>query len=185
MRQKHEELAAFEMSSELELYVYNLLSFEKLPIWHSSIVVYGTEYSYGQDGITIKLSPGDPDNKHPIGKTSATEEAVFDLIKNLGKRYKAESYNICFQNCNTFTDEICQFLCQANIPKYISQQILVAIPMALVVSSTRSSLQPFGKFQSNSGSNQSQNKVKRKDNFMCVLILMKLFYFRKSNDETI
>lgn len=92
-------------------------------VWHSSIKIYGREYCYGQ-GIE-SFQPG---TIHQYGKpvqmiemgTTEIDEAVWDeYLDNMRTVWTKEKYHLLDNNCNSFTEEVCQFLCGKSIPKHV------------------------------------------------------------------
>uniref|UniRef100_A0A8D0H296 palmitoyl-protein hydrolase n=1 Tax=Sphenodon punctatus TaxID=8508 RepID=A0A8D0H296_SPHPU len=68
-------------------------------IWHTSIIVHRDEFFYGSSGIS---------SCPPVS------------IAFLGLVSKGESYNLFEHNCNTFSNEVAQFLTGRKIPSYIT-----------------------------------------------------------------
>ncbi|XP_014059304.1 desumoylating isopeptidase 1 isoform X1 [Salmo salar] len=94
-------------------------------IWHSAIVVYGDEFYFGGVGIS-SCSPGgtmlgSPDTVVELGNTEVTEEIFMDYLSLLGENtYRGDKYRLFEHNCNTFTNEVAQFLTGRKIPSYIT-----------------------------------------------------------------
>ncbi|XP_023670351.1 desumoylating isopeptidase 1 [Paramormyrops kingsleyae] len=94
-------------------------------IWHTSIVVYGEEFFFGGEGIT-GCSPGgtllgEPNTIVDLGSTEVTEEIFMEYLSSLGEStYRADRYRLFEHNCNTFTNEVAQFLTGCKIPAYIT-----------------------------------------------------------------
>ncbi|CAM0140013.1 hypothetical protein VKS41_007315 [Umbelopsis sp. WA50703] len=92
-------------------------------IWHTSVVVFGQEYYYGQ-GIMNSI-PGTTPHGQPIqvvdmGETHLTEEIFIEYLNSISSEFTAEKYHLLDFNCNTFTNDICQFLTGASIPDHIT-----------------------------------------------------------------
>ncbi|RKP37122.1 PPPDE putative peptidase domain-containing protein, partial [Dimargaris cristalligena] len=93
-------------------------------IWHTSVVVYGTEYYYGQ-GI-LQAAPGTTPHGQPVqrldmGNTEIPQGLFEEFVVSLGtERYTAANYHLLDHNCNHFTSEAVQFLTGQNIPTHIS-----------------------------------------------------------------
>ncbi|KAG1457695.1 hypothetical protein G6F56_006553 [Rhizopus delemar] len=111
-------------------------------IWHTSVVIYGKEIFYGQ-GVMM-ASPGTTQHGQPlqvidIGETYLPEEVVTEYVDSLRSVYtqvlllllfilnpmsnvfnSAEKYHLLDFNCNTFSNDLCQFLCGENIPAHIT-----------------------------------------------------------------
>jgi desumoylating isopeptidase 1 len=112
-------------------------------IWHTSVVSYGHEFYYGQ-GIFVtdrvgRTQYGTPVEIKDMGVTELPQEVplatmltqVFiEYIDSLRGIYTAEKYHLLDNNCNTFTNDVCQvslsvvmlmkFLVGKTIPGHIS-----------------------------------------------------------------
>ncbi|XP_028648468.1 desumoylating isopeptidase 1 [Erpetoichthys calabaricus] len=94
-------------------------------IWHTSIVVYGDEFFFGGDGIS-SCPPGGtmlgpPNSVVDLGITEVTGEIFMDYLMSLGESaYRGECYRLFEHNCNTFSNEVAQFLTGKKIPSYIT-----------------------------------------------------------------
>ncbi|XP_038406340.1 desumoylating isopeptidase 1 isoform X2 [Canis lupus familiaris] len=94
-------------------------------IWHTSIVVHKDEFYFGSGGIS-SCPPGGtllgpPDSVVDVGSTEVTEELFQEYLSSLGESlFRREAYNIFENNCNTFTNEVAQFLTGRKIPSYIT-----------------------------------------------------------------
>lgn len=114
--------------SSVELYAFDKSKTSFVSIWHTSVVVFGTEYQFFISGIKI-TSPGYflkyriPLKKHTIGYTSISKEEFEDHLRNkLKAKYNNRSYNISSNNCNTFSEDAVRFLCHGNLPDYVRRQ---------------------------------------------------------------
>lgn len=123
------------MTAPVQLYVYDLsrgMAARMAPafgihgidgIWHTSVVVYNTEYYYGQ-GISLArpgtTHHGAPLRKIDMGMTQLPADVVRDYVESLRGTYTAEKYHLLDYNCNTFTNDMCSFLVGKSIPSYIS-----------------------------------------------------------------
>ncbi|KAM6417705.1 desumoylating isopeptidase 1 [Pluvialis apricaria] len=94
-------------------------------IWHTSIIVHKDEFFYGSGGIS-SCAPGGtllgpPDSVVDLGNTEVTEEIFLEYLSSLGESmFRGESYNLFEHNCNTFSNEVAQFLTGRKIPSYIT-----------------------------------------------------------------
>ncbi|XP_074866289.1 desumoylating isopeptidase 1 [Carettochelys insculpta] len=94
-------------------------------IWHTSIIVHQDEFFYGSGGIS-SCAPGGtllgpPDSVVDLGSTEVTEEIFLEYLSSLGESmFRGESYNLFEHNCNTFSNEVAQFLTGRKIPSYIT-----------------------------------------------------------------
>ncbi|ESK95813.1 thioredoxin family protein [Moniliophthora roreri MCA 2997] len=122
------------MAQPVKLYVYDLsngiarqmslqLTGRQIDgIWHTSIVVYGKEYFYGQ-GINItapgRSHHGSPLNIVDLGATDIDKETFNEYLEELREQYTAEKYHLLDFNCNSFTNDVAGFLTGGSIPDYI------------------------------------------------------------------
>ncbi|KAI8997841.1 PPPDE putative peptidase domain-containing protein [Pilobolus umbonatus] len=123
------------MSSSVKLYVYDLsMGLAKSMsvaytgkqidgIWHTSVVVYGKEFFYGQ-GIMI-TPPGQSQHGQPVetiemGDTFLPLEVVMEYIDSQRSIFTPERYHLLDFNCNTFSNDLCQFLTGKAIPNHIT-----------------------------------------------------------------
>lgn len=129
---QHEEE---EELHSVQLYVYDLsngmarvlspqlLGFPIDGIWHTSVVVQNTELFYSQ-GIQ-KTKPktthfGEPLAVVDMGMTAIPKEVIQEYLSELGEdNYTAVKYNLFKNNCNHFTQDLCEFLVGKSIPSYI------------------------------------------------------------------
>ncbi|KAH6941326.1 hypothetical protein HPB50_016301 [Hyalomma asiaticum] len=124
---------------EVQLYVYDLskglakklstalLGREVPGVWHTSIVVRGTEYFFGSTGIDScpaeRTSLQKPDRVVNLGRTEQPHDAFLNYIQELGKStYKDGTYNLFHHNCNHFTQDVALFLTGQSIPREILYQ---------------------------------------------------------------
>ncbi|XP_029480336.1 desumoylating isopeptidase 1-like [Oncorhynchus nerka] len=94
-------------------------------IWHSAIVVYGDKFYFGGVGISScslgGTMLGSQDIVVEFGNTEVTEEIFMDYLSLLGENtYRGDKYRLFEHNCNTFTNEVAQFLTGRKIPSYIT-----------------------------------------------------------------
>nr|XP_050024094.2 uncharacterized protein LOC126518293 [Dermacentor andersoni] len=121
---------------EVHLYVYDLskglakklspaLLGKQLPgVWHTSIVVRGTEYFFGSTGIDScpagKTILQEPDKVISLGRTELPHGVFLEYIRELGESsYKGSTYNLFRHNCNNFSQDVALFLTGKSIPREI------------------------------------------------------------------
>ncbi|XP_056653416.1 desumoylating isopeptidase 1 isoform X2 [Monodelphis domestica] len=64
---------------------------------------------------------GPPDTVVEVGSTEVTEEIFLEYLSSLGESlFRGEAYNLFEHNCNTFSNEVAQFLTGKKIPSYIT-----------------------------------------------------------------
>ncbi|CAN6486224.1 unnamed protein product [Victoria cruziana] len=93
-------------------------------IWHTGVVVYGSEYYFG-GGIQkdpVGTTPyGTPMKVIDLGVTYVPKDLFEHYLEDISPRYTAETYNLLRHNCNNFSNEVAQFLIGVSIPDYILQ----------------------------------------------------------------
>ncbi|KAL7753535.1 hypothetical protein RI367_001310 [Sorochytrium milnesiophthora] len=92
-------------------------------IWHTSVVVYGREWYFGQ-GV-FNSAPGVTHYGRPVeqiemGQTSIPKDVYREFLNDIRPRYTAAHYHLLNHNCNTFSNEVCQFLVGKTIPGHIT-----------------------------------------------------------------
>lgn len=91
-------------------------------IYHTGIVVYGTEYFFGggiQSARPGTTMAGQPQQIIPVGFTEIPQMCFHDFLNDNAARFSPDKYNLLTHNCNNFTDESCEFLTGSGIPKFI------------------------------------------------------------------
>lgn len=91
-------------------------------IWHTGVVVYGTEYFFGGgiQRIPAGTAPyGSPMRVIDLGVTHVPKDVFEMYLEEISPRYTAETYSLMTHNCNNFSNEVAQFLVGATIPEYI------------------------------------------------------------------
>ncbi|XP_076025824.1 desumoylating isopeptidase 1b [Genypterus blacodes] len=94
-------------------------------IWHTAIVVHGKEFFFVGEGIN-SCAPagtplGNPDSIVDLGTTEVMEDLFMEYLTSQGEStYSCNSYNLFEHNCNTFSNEVAQFLTGNKIPPYIT-----------------------------------------------------------------
>jgi len=91
-------------------------------IWHTGVVVYGTEFFFG--GGICQMPPkttpyGYPVKEINLGKTEVPEELFMEYLSNISPEYTPEKYDLINHNCNNFSDDVCNFLLGQGIPREI------------------------------------------------------------------
>ncbi|KAG0201185.1 hypothetical protein BGX28_005932 [Mortierella sp. GBA30] len=123
------------MAEKVTLYVYDLsqgmartmsLGFvgrQIDAIYHTSVVIFGREFYYGQ-GIMSSI-PGTTPHGSPIqtidmGETEIPQEVFMEFMDNMRETYTADAYHLLDNNCNNFSNDVCQFLVGKSIPSNIT-----------------------------------------------------------------
>ncbi|KAJ5782682.1 hypothetical protein N7457_004456 [Penicillium paradoxum] len=91
-------------------------------IYHTSIVLNGVEYYFGQ-GIQT-AAPGSTHHGQPIevvklGTTELPTEVIEEYLGSLATIYTPESYDLFLHNCNNFTQDLSMLLVGKSIPERI------------------------------------------------------------------
>ncbi|TPX56667.1 hypothetical protein PhCBS80983_g04374 [Powellomyces hirtus] len=124
-----------QMESSVQLYLYDLsqgmarmmsrqLTGRQIDgIWHTSVVVYGVEYFFGQ-GI-MESRPGQthhgvPLQVIPMGQTQIPRDMFLEYLEGMKEAWTADKYHLLDNNCNTFSNELCNFLVGKDIPAHIT-----------------------------------------------------------------
>nr|XP_020443543.1 desumoylating isopeptidase 1-like [Monopterus albus] len=94
-------------------------------IWHTGVVVHGKEHYFVGEGISSCLPGGtllgEPDSIVDLGFTEVPEDIFMEHLTSLGEStYGNDKYNLFEHNCNTFSNEVAQFLTGKKIPSYIT-----------------------------------------------------------------
>eukprot|EP00128_Syssomonas_multiformis_P015794 Colp12_sorted_trinity150504_noHs@555 len=92
-------------------------------IWHTSVVVYGTEYYFGS-GIQYS-KPGEthlgaPQETFDAGVTHIPKDVFLDFLQDISSKYNAGTYHLLENNCNNFSAEVIAFLSGAKLPSHIA-----------------------------------------------------------------
>ena len=106
-------------------------------IWHTGVVVHGTEFYYG-GGICAdppgRTPYGTPVSTHSVGTTGVSRDAFTAHLRGvLGPAFTAATYHLLDHNCNHFSAAAVAHLCgpDARIPAYISDLPAVALASPL------------------------------------------------------
>lgn len=136
-----------EVSYPVQVYVYDLshglaamyapmiLGINLEAIFHTSVVVHGKEH-YIDQGIKVTDRPGStkygiPKEVLNMGTTGVPSELLTEFLEDLkqheGRKYDAVLYDLFDNNCNHFSDVLCEFLVGKNLEDRIlrlPQQVL-------------------------------------------------------------
>ncbi|XP_063704558.1 uncharacterized protein LOC134833978 [Culicoides brevitarsis] len=119
------ELYIYDLSQGMATMMSQMLLGRQIDgIYHTAVVVFGREFFYGSHGIS-SITPGTtvlgkPQKKQKIGETFIPYQVFKDYVRGLAEStFRGACYNLLKHNCNTFSEDLCQFLCGTSIPKYI------------------------------------------------------------------
>jgi len=119
----------------VELYVYDIshgmartMSMQFLgkqidAVYHTGIVVYGSEYFYGggiQSAAAGMTVAGRPMKIIPLGFTQIPQSTFHAFLDEVSPQFTPDKYNLIRHNCNNFSDAISNFLLGKPIPTYIT-----------------------------------------------------------------
>ncbi|KAF9183419.1 hypothetical protein BGZ51_004037 [Haplosporangium sp. Z 767] len=92
-------------------------------IYHTSVVVFGREFFYGQgimSAIPGTTMHGQPMEQIDMGETEIPQEVFMEFMDNMRETYTADAYHLLDNNCNNFSNDVCQFLVSKAIPSNIA-----------------------------------------------------------------
>ncbi|KAG0378663.1 hypothetical protein BGX24_003188 [Mortierella sp. AD032] len=92
-------------------------------IYHTSVVIFGREFFYGQgimSAIPGTTPHGQPIERVDLGETEIPQEVFMEFMDNMRETYTADAYHLLDNNCNNFSNDVCQFLVGRNIPDRIT-----------------------------------------------------------------
>ncbi|KAL8616911.1 hypothetical protein ACOMHN_041830 [Nucella lapillus] len=95
-------------------------------VWHTGIVVFGKEYYYGGSSGIESCPPsgtilGPPDQIVEVGKTEIPPDVFMEFLHELSSStFGPGKYHLLDHNCNTFSNEVAQFLTGNGIPSHIT-----------------------------------------------------------------
>ncbi|KAJ6139261.1 hypothetical protein N7471_005747 [Penicillium samsonianum] len=116
-------LYVYDLSKGLaRMYSLALTGTQMDAIYHTSIVLNGIEYYFGQ-GIQT-AAPGSTHHGRPmevvkLGTTELPNEVIEEYLGSLATIYTPESYDLFLHNCNNFTQDLAMFLVGKSIPDHI------------------------------------------------------------------
>ncbi|KAJ6079101.1 hypothetical protein N7467_008854 [Penicillium canescens] len=117
------QLYVYDLSKGLaRMYSTALTGTQMDAIYHTSIVLNGVEYYFGQ-GIQTAVPGtthhGQPMEVETLGTTELPNEVVEEYLGSLASIYTPESYDLFLHNCNNFTQDLSMFLVGKSIPEHI------------------------------------------------------------------
>lgn len=122
-------------SQKVQIYLYDLshgmakslsqafLGVDLEGIWHTGVVVFGTEYFFGggiQRALPGQTVAGRQVKVIDMGTTSKTRSEFETFLALIAHKYTAETYSLLRHNCNNFSDEVCKYLTSEPLPEYIT-----------------------------------------------------------------
>ncbi|KAJ5159847.1 uncharacterized protein N7482_006851 [Penicillium canariense] len=117
------ELYVYDLSKGLaRVYSQPLTGTQMDAIYHTSLVVSGVEYYFGQGiqtAVPGSTHHGQPMEKVHMGKTELPSDVIEEYLGSLATIYTPESYDLFLHNCNNFTQDFAMFLVGRSIPDHI------------------------------------------------------------------
>ncbi|KAH8725875.1 PPPDE putative peptidase domain-containing protein [Phaeosphaeriaceae sp. PMI808] len=92
-------------------------------VYHTSIVLGGIEYYFGQGIQTCRAGGthhGQPMEVIKLGITQLPLEVILEYMESLKEIYTPESYDLFMHNCNNFSNDFAMFLVGCGIPDHIT-----------------------------------------------------------------
>ncbi|KAF9158713.1 hypothetical protein DFQ26_007312 [Actinomortierella ambigua] len=92
-------------------------------IWHTSVVVFGREWYYGQgvmNSVPGGTMHGTPLERIDMGETEIPQDIFIEFVDNMRETYTADRYHLLDNNCNNFSNDMCNFLVGKSIPSHIT-----------------------------------------------------------------
>ncbi|RGB22835.1 PPPDE putative peptidase domain-containing protein [Rhizophagus diaphanus] len=100
-------------------------------VFHSSVEILGREYNFGghdsdYTGVFVTRPKQGPPNvtfKESIamGYTTMDKEEIKNVIDELSREWRGNTYNLLTRNCNHFSSELCEQLVGKPAPKWINR----------------------------------------------------------------
>ncbi|KAJ3423469.1 desumoylating isopeptidase [Anaeramoeba flamelloides] len=133
-------------------------------IYHSAVVVYGREYFYGGgicDGTPGRTPFGNPIKSEEIGETVIPKDVFVKFLRNISMNYTFEAYDLITNNCNNFSNEVCEFLTGNQIPSYILDLPKIALqsPMGKMIEPFLTNLNKSAQLNPEFGQQESDMNV--------------------------
>jgi len=98
--------------------------------FHVGVEIYGTEISFGCNGISFHMPRGDKSHifreSIAMGNTNMSREAIERLVNQLAKSWIGDSYHLLARNCCSFARELCAHLVRTPMPGWIDRFARVA-----------------------------------------------------------
>ncbi|PYI26968.1 thioredoxin [Aspergillus indologenus CBS 114.80] len=117
------ELYVYDLSKGLaRLYSMPLTGTQIDAIYHTSLVLNGIEYYFGQGiqtAVPGSTHHGQPMEKLHLGQTELPLDVIEEYIQSMAEIYTPESYDLFLHNCNNFTQDLAMFLLGKGIPEHI------------------------------------------------------------------
>ena len=94
-------------------------------IWHTGVVVFNKEYYFGGGiqcspvGHFASSSGMQPSQSVRIGTTTKSLQEFENFLQSISNQFTEATYDLINNNCNNFSDRVCNFLTGSGIPSYI------------------------------------------------------------------
>ncbi len=123
-------LLRYDISSGQATAIYGpILGMKMEAIWHTAILVFGTEYLFDGGGGIMRFPPrttpfGQPLREESLGKTKKTKDEFEEFNAELTRtRFGPNHYEILTNNCNHYTNEAAFFLTGKGCPDDVINMI--------------------------------------------------------------
>lgn len=120
-----------EENSRVKLNIYDLHDSNEslipfgLGLFHSGVVVGGSEYTFASGGGIFNHEPKGAAAKFRetvnIGSFHGSSQQLAQIIEELRQDFTGSNYHVLTRNCNHFADEFLQRLVNKSIPGYINR----------------------------------------------------------------
>jgi hypothetical protein len=103
---------SLQKGETVQIFIYNLNKLNiGIEVWHSSVVVFGKEFSFGPNGGITKTKPQTPLKVYDVGVTIVSEKQLEIFLEGLEDEFNASTYHVGKNNCNSFSSVLCHYLC--------------------------------------------------------------------------
>lgn len=105
-----------------------------LGFYHTGLELWGKELSFGhskrfKSGVfAVKPKKADELMPHTVFRQSIEMDTIYisrysvdKILNRLSAKYTSDAYNVVRNNCNHFTEELCQALCGKDIPEWVNR----------------------------------------------------------------
>lgn len=122
-------LNLYDFNGDAMVHDFNTFGrFFGLGAFHAAVEVYGLEWSYGfadgPDGIYSCLPKTNSSHQYresiPLGVTFFSMHQVERLLRQMGKEWPGQAYDLIWKNCCHFSDDLCQRLGVGPVPKWVN-----------------------------------------------------------------
>jgi len=120
------QLAVYDLSRGMAMAMSQQILGQRIDgIWHTGIVVFDYEYYFGGGiqvspwGVFAMQNGMQPSQLLDMGMTTKSKEELENYLRTIQSRFTAMTYDLINNNCNNFSDVVCNFLTGHGIPTHI------------------------------------------------------------------